>query len=172
MYGYIYFTENTINGRYYIGQHKSEQFDNKYKGSGKLLKQAINKYGWENFICQPIQWCETKEDLDKAEKYWVDKCKSPSLYNITEGGYGGSYKGINKGKKFSEEHKRKLSEARKKYVTQPGCYHKVINIDTGEIFKSVNDALLSVNGSNRQKISRCCNGRYDSAYGYHWKYLD
>lgn len=171
MYGYIYFTENICNGRYYIGQHKAERFDSKYKGSGKLLKQAFNKYGKDKFICQLIQWCETKEDLDKSEKYWIDKCQSSSLYNIKEGGSGGSYKGINKGIPKSKEHRYKLSEARKRYVTQPGCYHKVINLDTGETFNSVKEASISVNGC-RHQISRCCNGRYESAYGFHWKYLD
>jgi len=51
MYGYIYKTTNIVNGRQYIGQHMSELFDENYKGSGKALLEAINKYGWDNFTC-------------------------------------------------------------------------------------------------------------------------
>ena len=43
MFGYIYKTTNLINGKIYIGQHKSEVFDNSYYGSGKLIGRAITK---------------------------------------------------------------------------------------------------------------------------------
>ena len=49
MYGYIYLTINTINKRMYIGKKQSEQYDPTYYGSGKVIKQAIQKYGIENF---------------------------------------------------------------------------------------------------------------------------
>ena len=39
MYGYIYEITNLVNGKKYIGQHKSNQFDEDYHGSGKLLIQ-------------------------------------------------------------------------------------------------------------------------------------
>ena len=67
-YGYIYLTENLINGRCYIGQHKAKVFDKIYKGSGKLLTQAFKKYGRGNFISQPIAWANSKEELDELER--------------------------------------------------------------------------------------------------------
>lgn len=45
MYGYVYKTTNIINGKMYIGQHKSEKFDESYKGSGVILTKALEKYG-------------------------------------------------------------------------------------------------------------------------------
>lgn len=45
MYGYIYITTNLVNGKKYIGRHKSEVFDESYKGSGLLLSRSIDKYG-------------------------------------------------------------------------------------------------------------------------------
>ena len=53
MYGYIYLTQNLTNNRKYIGQRKWNTFENisedKYLGSGIILKQAIQKYGEGNF---------------------------------------------------------------------------------------------------------------------------
>ena len=52
-YGYIYITENLINGKKYIGKakYKNESYKNtNYLGSGKLITAAIKKYGRENFL--------------------------------------------------------------------------------------------------------------------------
>lgn len=43
MYGYIYKTTNLINGKIYIGQHKSEEYDSSYYGSGKKILRALKK---------------------------------------------------------------------------------------------------------------------------------
>lgn len=97
MYGYIYITTNTINNKQYIGQHKSEVFDEKYKGSGKRLKLAFAKYGKENFTCQILQECFSKEELDQAEIHYInslDCVNSTDFYNLKEGGSGGGQKGL------------------------------------------------------------------------------
>lgn len=91
MYGYIYITTNLINGKKYIGRHKAEKFDNYYKGSGYILKEAIKKYGRENFSCEVLEWCETKEIAFQREDYWVkyfNAVEDPNFYNLTEGGCG------------------------------------------------------------------------------------
>lgn len=95
MYGYIYLTENLVDYKVYIGKHQSEIFDEKYIGSGKVLLQAISKYGIENFVCTIIEWCETEEDLNKAEYYWINKCNAVEdrmFYNLKIGGTGGGMK--------------------------------------------------------------------------------
>ena len=68
MYGYIYLTTNLVNNKKYVGMHKSAYFDPDYKGSGKILWQAIRKYGWENFKVELLVECETPEDLYKSEE--------------------------------------------------------------------------------------------------------
>lgn len=89
MYGYIYKTTNLINGRIYIGQHKHDKWDNKYYGSGKILISAIKKYGIKNFKCELIECCETKQEMNNREKYWIKfYSKTNNCYNITEGGEG------------------------------------------------------------------------------------
>ena len=65
MIGYIYKTTNLINGKIYIGQHKSSSFDTNYYGSGKLLIKALKKYGKENFKIELIEGCSLKVVLLK-----------------------------------------------------------------------------------------------------------
>lgn len=92
MYGYIYKTENIINKKIYIGQKKNNIFlEDHYLGSGKYLKAAINKYGSQNFKVTLIEWCDSKEELNNREIYWINyyKNKGLYLYNISKGGDGG-----------------------------------------------------------------------------------
>lgn len=91
MYGYVYLTTNLINGHKYIGQHKSESFDESYKGSGTLVRRAYDKHGWENFKTEVLEWCQSREELNEREKYWIsyyDAVNSPDFYNIAPGGEG------------------------------------------------------------------------------------
>lgn len=97
MYGYIYLTTNTINNKQYIGQHKAETFDKKYKGSGKVLTQAFKKYGKENFNCIILKECYSKEELDNEEIKYIknfDCVNSNNFYNLKDGGSGGGQKGL------------------------------------------------------------------------------
>lgn len=69
MQGYIYLTENLVNGMCYIGKHSASKFNPKYLGLGKLIRQAIKEFGKENFKVQVLQWCETLKELNEAEVY-------------------------------------------------------------------------------------------------------
>ena len=44
----IYKTTCTVNNKIYIGQHKTDNIDDGYIGSGKLITSAIKKYGKKN----------------------------------------------------------------------------------------------------------------------------
>ena len=105
MYGYVYITTNNVTGMRYIGQHKAKEFDAHYKGSGKVLQQAIIKEGVENFTTEIIEWCISKQELNKAEIKWIafyNAVESDEFYNITPGGDGVPEGNIpwNKGKKY------------------------------------------------------------------------
>ena len=86
----IYKTKNLVNGKIYIGQ---DSYNNdKYLGSGLLLKRAISKYGKNNFKKEIIEYCDTQEELDEREKYWIKFYNSQDEkigYNISPGGQGG-----------------------------------------------------------------------------------
>ena len=129
---YIYLIVNKINGKTYVGQRKSskEWYNDSYMGSGIRLGLAKKKYGIENFEKFLVQYCYSKEETDKAEKFWIAEYRSrgKAEYNIANGGDGGytgpcseetrrkrskSMKGKNKGKKMSEEAIKKMSESLK-----------------------------------------------------------
>lgn len=108
MYGYIYKITNKINGKMYIGQHQATQYEPEiYRGSGKLLLQAYEKYGVDNFHSELLCECYDQAELDAMEIKYIQEYNTTDLsvgYNLTPGGYGGSGP-------VSEETKRKLSSA-------------------------------------------------------------
>lgn len=92
MYGYVYITENLINHKRYIGQHKSEIFDDWYKGSGTLLFRAFERYGFDNFQTSILEICDTQEELNASEVFWISEfnaVEDRDFYNIAAGGTGG-----------------------------------------------------------------------------------
>lgn len=92
MIGYVYITTNERNGTVYIGKRQKPRFERCYKGSGKRLKLAFEKYGRESFSTAILEECDTTEDLCEAEKKWIRHYKENGfrLYNIAEGGKGGN----------------------------------------------------------------------------------
>lgn len=113
MYGYIYKTTNLVNGKIYIGQHKSQVFDRNYHGSGKLIHRAFEKYGIGNFKTELLKWCETRPDINKYEKIYIRIYHSDDLavgYNISKGGDGGdTFSGLTDAEKEHRRKKMKMS---------------------------------------------------------------
>ena len=92
MYGYIYKTTNLKNGKVYIGKHKSNKYDSSYLGSGRLLEQAIKKYGKENFSNEVLAVAFSDNELNQKEIYYISSYKAAygkNCYNIAFGGEGG-----------------------------------------------------------------------------------
>jgi group I intron endonuclease len=88
-YRYIYLIKNDINGKTYVGQHTTKKLKDGYFGSGKILKQAINKYGKENFELGYLVFCENHEELNEQERIWIKFFKEHETrgnYNIRDGG--------------------------------------------------------------------------------------
>lgn len=127
---FVYKTINLKNNKIYIGKHETVNENDNYLGSGLLLKRSIEKHGIENFKREIIEYCETTEQLNELEKYWIkllDSTNKKIGYNIMPGGDGGDnftnhpnkdllrirYSLAQKGKKISELCKQKISEANK-----------------------------------------------------------
>ena len=91
---YIYFvyrTTNQINGKIYVGVHRTSNINDGYIGSGIRLQKAIKKYGYENFTRDILCFTETYSEAFEIEELIVDHdfVKSPDTYNMKLGGHGG-----------------------------------------------------------------------------------
>lgn len=107
-YYIIYETTNLINGKKYIGIHKTSNIEDGYIGSGLALEKAVNKYGKENFKREILEFCSSYDELINKEKIYVDKdwVKDKSNYNLKTGGQSS---GI-----LSDESKNKISDTLKR----------------------------------------------------------
>ena len=123
MIGYIYKTTDLISNKIYIGQHKSDRFDESYFGSGKIIsniKKSCKNSGiayQQRLNVEIIEWCESDDDLNKREIFWINYYNStnPDIgYNLHRGGLNTiSDKNGMYGKHFSNEtlqkmHKQKI----------------------------------------------------------------
>ena len=126
MFGYVYKTTNLVNGKIYIGQHKSTAFDDTYYGSGYILKEALQKYGKENFSIDVLEWCSNRDILDEREIYWITQYNTTDKYvgyNISNGGHTTRFFGDNhpmygKHHTATSKYKNKLSHIGKKHSAE------------------------------------------------------
>lgn len=146
----IYKITNNVNGKYYIGQHKTEDPYDNYMGSGNLIRSAIRKYGIQNFIKEILFDFDNFEDMNKKEKELVNKntClpNNPMSYNLSEGGTGGN-KII-----WTQEKRKKCSIKFKKFGKDNPFYGKKHSAKT------------------KKSISKHTRGKNNPAYGHIWLY--
>jgi len=144
----IYKTTNLINNKIYIGQDSRNNPE--YFGSGKILNNAIKKYGKSNFKKEILEECSSKEELNDREIYWINKLNSMDTnvgYNIAIGGHGGNLgKLVNK--KISKtirqlyddpnsvynsiEYKNRLSEGQKGRIVTEETRKKISDAQKGD----------------------------------------
>ena len=93
---YIYCIINKVNGKTYFGQRtlaNGRTFEtDTYRGSGKILHQAYEKYGKENFerTCI-VQGHFSKEQINRFERcvIFFARLNGKAEYNLADGGDGG-----------------------------------------------------------------------------------
>lgn len=185
MYGYIYETTNLINGKKYIGRHKSAKFTESYKGSGTIIGRAFKKYGWNNFSVRMLCPCFSEEELNAEEEFIIDffDCvASDQYYNQFPGGHGGFPAGEfspNYGKKqsaetiakrveklkgraFSVESRAKISESLTGVKHTPERIKKAADARRG---KPSNFKGHRMSDESRKKISESLSGSNHPLYG-------
>lgn len=138
---FTYKTTNKINNRYYYGVHATKNVNDGYIGSGKLLIQAIEKYGYENFEREIINFHSSYEEALKEEAQLITQVEVDDrmCYNITLG--GGMPPLLNKklgnhhnwGKKLEWARQRMLSDAnpsKGKFGANSATYKTVVVYDS------------------------------------------
>lgn len=147
----IYKTTNLINGKIYVGKDSINNPD--YLGSGLILNRAIKKYGIHNFKKIILEQCNTSQELDEKEKYWIKELNSTDKrigYNIAKGGTGGDTftnqppykKALMLSKLKSKRHlwdtpeyRKKTSDTFKKIWSNPSYKDHMIKVMTGREIK-------------------------------------
>lgn len=122
LYFTVYKTTNLINGKYYIGKHKTMNINDDYLGSGTRLSNAVQKYGVKNFVKEVLFVFDTEESMNAKEKEIINESiiNDPLSYNVAFGGHGGNLgplvnkkiglkmSAVLKGKAKTEAHKEAL----------------------------------------------------------------
>ncbi len=113
-YGVIYKITCLVNGKIYIGkttQPVKRRMHN-HKCANTAIGNAIRHHGWKNFTVEVIEECDTLEQLNERERFWIAyfNCKSPNGYNLTDGGDGLSSPSAETIAKMKASSKRRFAE--------------------------------------------------------------
>lgn len=199
---YVVYIHIVPNGKKYIGITSQRPMQRWANGKGysknTLFHRAINKYGWNNIQHIIIAENISKEEACDLEKALIIGCKTTNPkygYNVSTGGESGT-SGVKfgpefgqkvrdrlatshptRGKKFSEETRKKLSNARKgKWSDKQrialtkvheSMRKQVICLDTGIVYESQTQAAL-MTGCSQRGIQAACKGEQISSHGMHW----
>lgn len=115
MFYTIYQTINKVNGKKYIGKHKTEDLDDEYLGSGIVLARAIEKYGRDSFEKHILFVFDNEQDMNdkEADLITADVIMSEEYYNVALGGSGGAIV-LKPDHPLYESTCRRISEAQQK----------------------------------------------------------
>ena len=122
-YYLIYQVTNNVNGKIYIGIHETNDLEDDYMGSGKILNKAKEKYGLENFTFKVLMYLQNREEMQLLEHYVVtpEFCAREDVYNIKEGGDGGwNYVNLSSDYRFGSE-KRKIACSKASRAALQNC---------------------------------------------------
>lgn len=151
----IYIVENVVNGKRYIG--KDSKNDPNYLGSGKHQKQALKKYGRSSFRKEILEQCNTLDELNQRELYWINKYNAverDDFYNLTD-----TITPCRKGKPLSEEHKQRLSFAAQ---NRPPRTEEELKYLRQRVRESLSYKDTKHSEETKQKISKANKGKSKS----------
>lgn len=138
----IYLLINTETAKVYVGQtigsargrwlrHVSEALNPQRKGC-RYLSRAIRKHGSLAFILVTLERCQSIDQLNEREAWWIERLRSmaPNGYNLRAGGLNGCRSVLSRlfvsgrrnhrfGKTNSAETRAKISANRKPPVLTP-----------------------------------------------------
>lgn len=91
MFYYLYEIRNLINGKIYVGVHKTKNLNDGYMGSGSEILSEIKTIGEQHFKKTILEFFDTSEQMYSKEKEIVDSkfLSRHDVYNKRRGGTGG-----------------------------------------------------------------------------------
>lgn len=162
----VYKITNLVNNKIYIGFHGTNNIDDGYMGSGKLIKKAITKYGVESFSKEVLKIFDNKKEAEDFERLLVNKefVEREDTYNMSIGGnvcilYGnknGFY-----GKQHTEEFRKFISEFNK-----GNKFAKTNQIQFDDLtFRTYKDfaTYIGITKNIRQNVIRYCGNPNNTA---------
>lgn len=72
-YHYIYKTTCTVTGKFYVGMHSTDNLEDGYLGSGKILGYSRHKYGDENHKKEILEYLNDRKSLALREKEIINE---------------------------------------------------------------------------------------------------
>lgn len=166
-YNFVYKTTFS-DGRYYIGQHKTDNLNDNYFGSSRVVKDLVKQGNKPNR--EILRYCDTQKELNYWEKYYIDdNWKNDSLCLNDSNVCSIREKNVRYGKHLSEETKRKLSEAKKGKPTWikgkklSDEHRKKIS----ESLKGENHPMYrkAISDEHKKKLSESLKGENNPMYG-------
>ena len=105
-----------INNKIYIGCHITQNIDDGYMGSGKLIKLAIEKYGIEYFKKEILYDFKNQDDMYDKERELVNEIflEREDTYNLQLGGQSGGWFYVNQNFVLTDEIREKRRKAGRK----------------------------------------------------------
>jgi hypothetical protein len=152
-------------GHYYLGQHKTNDLNDGYTGSGTKIQHYFKKYNKienETYIKQILNFYDNVDELNEAEEILIgDKWKTdPLCLNLCAGGrgYNMNYKHNRKSHICSEACKQKIGAKNKGNKARLGMKA------SEETKQKMREAI-----KNRPKINdETRNKRRNNKQGRHW----
>lgn len=190
---YTVYMHTVPNGRRYIGI-TCQQPERRWRGGmhydyNKRFFLVIVQYGWDNIKHEILYENLSKAEAKQKEIELIEEYKTNQEeygYNMTSGGDGApnctksietreKLSKANKGKKHTEEARRKIGEAHKELHLggKSPSAKKVLQYDLDGNFIKEWDSFMDIQrelGVSYQNVWKVCNGKTEKFLGYVWKY--
>jgi hypothetical protein len=190
----VYKTTNNVNGRTYVGVHKTKNIDDAYLGSGTLIRRAVKKYGRENFSKVILAVFDNPDDMFFMEELLVNETtlQENKSYNLVRGGRNSisfvndnleQFRPAEKRKQWAAKGRQAINELytiEERHVWSIRGTNRAKELQVG-LYNSANRALGGFAGKQHteeskrsigEKNSQLQKGKRNSQFGKIWIYSD
>ena len=156
----VYKTTNKVNGKIYVGEHTTTDPKDRYLGSGRIIKQAIEKYGEHSFSKEILFYAVSQDVAFLIESWVVDQefIDRDDTYNIKLGGRNAD---------MTDAIKQKIANT----LTGSSCPHTAKRNKKNKGAKSTTAKLIRIYNAN-DDVMHVCFGNWNktlkrNGYAHH-----